>query len=116
MSFAALATGFGLEAILGAFGAGATISLLDRDRALTHQQFRTKLQAVGFGALIPFFFVATGMSLDVRSFVINPGTLARVPVSSPRSSSPAACPHCSTARCFPRGARWSPRGCSRRRT
>jgi Kef-type K+ transport system membrane component KefB len=80
MSFAALATGFGLEAILGSFLAGATTSLLDRDRAMTHQQFRTKLEAVGFGALIPFFFVSTGMSLDVRSFVTSPGTLARVPV------------------------------------
>jgi Kef-type K+ transport system membrane component KefB len=80
MSFAALAAAFGLEAILGSFLAGATISLLDRDRAMTHQQFRTKLEAVGFGALIPFFFVSTGMSLDVTSFVTNPGTLARVPV------------------------------------
>ncbi|MBO3751180.1 cation:proton antiporter [Streptosporangiaceae bacterium NEAU-GS5] len=80
MCFAALATGFGLEAILGSFLAGATISLLDRDRAMTHQQFRTKLQAVGFGALIPYFFVATGMSLDVRSFVTDAGTPARVPV------------------------------------
>src|SRR6202012_5391455 len=42
--------------------------------------FRTKLEAIGFGALIPFFFVSTGMSLDVRSFVTDPGTLARVPV------------------------------------
>ena len=80
MSFAALAAGFGLEAILGSFLAGAAVSLLDRDRALTHQQFRAKLQAVGFGALIPFFFVSTGMSLDVRTFVTSPGTLARVPV------------------------------------
>jgi Kef-type K+ transport system membrane component KefB len=80
MSFAALAAAFGLEAILGSFLAGATISLLDRDRAMTHQQFRTKLDAVGYGALIPFFFISTGMSLDVRSFVTNPGTLARVPV------------------------------------
>ena len=80
MGFAALATGFGLEAILGSFLAGATISLLDRDRAMTHQQFRIKLQAVGFGVLIPFFFISTGMSLDVRSFITSPGTLARVPV------------------------------------
>jgi Kef-type K+ transport system membrane component KefB len=80
LSFAALASGFGLEAILGSFLAGATISLLDRDRAMTHQEFRTKLKAVGFGALIPFFFVSTGMSLDVRSFVTSPQTLARVPV------------------------------------
>jgi Kef-type K+ transport system membrane component KefB len=80
LSFAALAAGFGLEAILGSFLAGATISLLDRDRALTHQEFRSKLEAVGFGALIPFFFISTGMSLDVRTFVTSPGTLARVPV------------------------------------
>jgi Kef-type K+ transport system membrane component KefB len=80
LSFAALATGFGLEAILGSFLAGATISLLDRDRALTHQEFHTKLEAVGFGALIPFFFIATGMSLDVRTFVTSPQTLTRVPI------------------------------------
>jgi Kef-type K+ transport system membrane component KefB len=80
MGFAALATAFGLEAILGAFLAGATISLLDRDRAMTHRQFRTKLQAVGFGALIPYFFVSTGMSLDVHSLATDAGTLAHVPV------------------------------------
>jgi Kef-type K+ transport system membrane component KefB len=80
MAFAALATGFGLEAILGAFLAGAAISLLDRDQARTHALFRTKLQAVGFGALIPYFFISTGMSLDVRSFLAGGATLARVPV------------------------------------
>jgi Kef-type K+ transport system membrane component KefB len=80
MGFAALATAFGLEAILGAFLAGAAVSLLDRDRAMTHTLFRTKLQAVGFGALIPYFFIATGMSLDVRSFLGSGVTLARVPV------------------------------------
>ena len=80
MGFAALATGFGLEAILGAFLAGAAISLVDRDQAMTHALFRTKLQAVGFGALIPYFFISTGISLDVRSFVTSGATLARVPV------------------------------------
>ncbi len=80
MGYAALATKFGLEAILGSFLAGATISLLDRDRAMSHQQFRSKLQAVGFGALIPYFFVSTGMSLDVRSLVTDLGPLTRVPV------------------------------------
>src|SRR4029077_14736714 len=49
MTFAALATAFGLEAILGAFLAGATVNLLDRDQHMTHSLFRTKLQAVGFG-------------------------------------------------------------------
>jgi Kef-type K+ transport system membrane component KefB len=80
MVLAALATAFGLEAILGAFLAGATLRLLDRDRAMTHSLFRTKLQAVGFGAFVPFFFVSTGMALDVRALVDSPATLARVPV------------------------------------
>jgi Kef-type K+ transport system membrane component KefB len=78
--FAALATAFGLEAILGAFLAGATIKLLDRDQAMTHTGFHQKLQAVGFGAFIPFFFVSTGMSLDVLSLVHDPTTVAKVPI------------------------------------
>jgi Kef-type K+ transport system membrane component KefB len=77
--FAALATKFGLEAILGAFLAGATLKLLDRDEHMTHSLFHSKLQAIGFGVFVPFFFISTGMALDVRSL----GTLsivARVPV------------------------------------
>jgi Kef-type K+ transport system membrane component KefB len=79
MGFAALAAGFGLEAILGAFVAGAAVSLLDRDEQGTHTLFRVKLQAIGFGGLIPFFYVATGIALDVRS-LLEPTTLVRVPV------------------------------------
>jgi Kef-type K+ transport system membrane component KefB len=80
MLFAALATRFGLESILGAFLAGATLKLVDRDQRMTHTLFRVKLQAVGFGVFIPFFFVATGMGLDVQSLIHSPSTLARVPV------------------------------------
>ncbi|WP_406841505.1 cation:proton antiporter (plasmid) [Streptomyces sp. AHU1] len=79
LGFAALATSFGLEAILGAFLAGVAISLLDKDTENTHPLFRTKLQAVGFGALIPYFFVATGMSLNVRSFH-SVTTISRIPI------------------------------------
>lgn len=80
MLFAAIATAFGLEAILGAFLAGATLKLLDRDQGMTHSGFHAKLQAVGFGAFVPFFFVATGMSLDVRGLFGSPDALIRVPV------------------------------------
>ncbi len=80
MLFAALAAEFGLEAILGAFLAGATLKLVDRDDAMTHTRFESKLQAVGFGAFVPFFFVATGMQLDVESLLTSGSTLARVPV------------------------------------
>jgi Kef-type K+ transport system membrane component KefB len=33
--------------------------LVDRDEAMTHPQFRQKLEAVGYGVFIPIFFVAT---------------------------------------------------------
>jgi Kef-type K+ transport system membrane component KefB len=74
------ASEFGLEAILGAFFAGATLTLVDRDEMMTHTFFRAKLEAVGFGVFVPFFFVSTGMKLDVRSLFEHSSTLARVPV------------------------------------
>ena len=78
--FAALASRLGLEAILGAFLAGATLKLVDRDVMMSHPLFHRKLEAAGFGVFVPFFFVATGMRLDVEALVASPSTLARVPV------------------------------------
>src|SRR6266508_4337000 len=78
--FVVLASKFGLEAILGAFLAGATLKLLDRDMMMTHPFFRRKLEAVGFGVFIPFFFVTTGIRFDVDSLFSNASTLARVPI------------------------------------
>lgn len=77
MLFTALATAFGLEAILGAFLAGATLTLVDRDQQMTHTLFHTKLRAAGFGIFVPFFFISTGMMLDVRSLA-DPTSLAKV--------------------------------------
>jgi Kef-type K+ transport system membrane component KefB len=70
----------GLEVILGAFFAGAVLKLLDRDEMMTHTGFHTKLQAVGFGVFIPFFFVTSGMQLDVRALLAGGAALALVPV------------------------------------
>jgi Kef-type K+ transport system membrane component KefB len=78
--FVVLAVSCGLEAILGAFLAGATLKLVDRDRAMTHAFFHAKLQAVGFGVFIPFFFVSTGIKLDVASLFHGGSTVARVPI------------------------------------
>ena len=71
---------FGLEVILGAFFAGAVLRLLDRDEMMTHAGFQTKLQAVGFGVFIPFFFVTSGMQLDARALFAGGSALALVPV------------------------------------
>jgi Kef-type K+ transport system membrane component KefB len=78
--FVVLASRFGLEAILGAFLAGATLKLVDRDQGMTHAFFHQKLEAVGFGVFIPFFFVATGIKLDVASLLHAASTAERVPV------------------------------------
>ena len=70
----------GLETILGAFAAGALLSLIDRDRAGTHPQFRLKLEAVGFGVFIPIFFVSSGVQFDLNALFANTSTVARVPL------------------------------------
>jgi Kef-type K+ transport system membrane component KefB len=75
-----LASKLGLEAILGAFLAGATLKLVDKDAAMTHPFFHRKLEAVGFGVFIPFFFVSTGMRLDVASLFAEGSALAKVPL------------------------------------
>src|SRR5919199_2279179 len=56
--FVVLASKFGLEAILGAFLAGATLKLVDRDEGMTHAFFHRKLEAAGFGIFVPLFLVA----------------------------------------------------------
>jgi Kef-type K+ transport system membrane component KefB len=78
--FVVLASRFGLEAILGAFLAGATLKLVDRDESMTHAFFHGKLEAIGFGVFVPFFFVSTGIKLDVTSLFHSGSTLARVPL------------------------------------
>lgn len=79
VAFVALAEQFGLETILGAFLAGAVVGLVDRD-STSHPQFRVKLAALGYGFLIPVFFVASGLRLDLGGLLDDPAALARVPL------------------------------------
>jgi len=79
LAFVVLAGRFGLETILGAFVAGAVVGLVDRDSA-SHPHFRIKLEAVGYGFLIPVFFINSGLVLDLRGLVSSPASLARVPL------------------------------------
>ncbi|TDD48175.1 cation:proton antiporter [Saccharopolyspora elongata] len=79
VAFVVLAEGFGLESILGAFLAGAVVGLVDRDSA-THPHFRTKLEAIGYGFLIPVFFVASGVQLDLGGLIATPSAWLRVPL------------------------------------
>jgi Kef-type K+ transport system membrane component KefB len=80
VAFAAIAQKLGLEVILGTFAAGAVLTLVDRDRVMTHPQFRRKLEAMGFGLFIPVFFVATGVRYDLHSLLATTSTVVMVPI------------------------------------
>jgi len=80
VGFAAIAEQLGLEAILGAFIAGAIISLVDADQVMTHPDFRRKLEAIGFGFFIPVFFVTSGVRFDLDALTASASNLAMVPV------------------------------------
>ena len=79
VALAALAGELGLEVILGAFAAGALIAAVDRDREMTHPQFRTKLEAIGFGVFIPVFFVTSGVRFDLEALTANASAIASIP-------------------------------------
>ncbi len=60
--------------------AGAILKLTDRDEAMMHPEFRTKLEAVGYGVFIPVFFVTSGLRFDLDALASSTSTLARVPI------------------------------------
>jgi Kef-type K+ transport system membrane component KefB len=80
IGFVALAERLGLETILAAFLAGATLRLIDQDQYRTHPNFPVKLEAIGYGFLIPVFFVSSGLQFDLRALFSNPSTLVRLPI------------------------------------
>jgi Kef-type K+ transport system membrane component KefB len=78
VALVALAARFGVELLLAAFLAGAVLTLVDRDQ-MSHPQLNTKLQALGYGFLIPVFFVASGIQFDLRALA-SADSLAKVPL------------------------------------
>jgi len=80
IGYAALAQALGLEVILGAFVAGALVSVVDRDRRIAHPGLRTKLDAVGYGVFVPVFFVTSGLQFDLDALTRSASTLLRVPL------------------------------------
>jgi len=74
----ALAAQLGLDLLLGGFVAGMITRIALRGREVT--VFDSKLNAVGYGLLIPFFFITSGMAFDLDALTSSAGAMLKVPM------------------------------------
>ena len=77
-SLVALASELGLDLLLGGFAAGMITRAALRGREV--EAFESKLTAVGFGFLVPFFFVTSGMNFDLDALVSSVGAMLKLPL------------------------------------
>lgn len=75
--FVALSQVLGTEIILGAFLAGAMLSLL---RTPDDVQMGHQLEAIGFGFFIPLFFIQVGLRFDLGALLASPAAMLLVPI------------------------------------
>lgn len=66
----ALAAKFGLNVVMGAFAAGMVVGLASKGEGGI--LLRQKLDAIGYGFLIPIFFITAGMRFDVAALWASP--------------------------------------------
>jgi Kef-type K+ transport system membrane component KefB len=74
----ALASDLGLDLLLGGFVAGLITRVALRGREVTI--FDSKLTAVGYGLLIPFYFITSGMAFDGTALVNSTSALLKLPM------------------------------------
>jgi Kef-type K+ transport system membrane component KefB len=77
-ALAALAASLGLDLLLGGFVAGIILRLALRGREVPILE--SKLTAVGYGFLIPFFFVVSGIKLNLEALTSDPVQFLKVPL------------------------------------
>ncbi len=75
-ALALLASRLGLDLLLGGFAAGMITRALLKNQEMP--AFDSKLTAVGFGIFVPFFFVYSGMKLDVSALFASAGDVAKL--------------------------------------
>jgi Kef-type K+ transport system membrane component KefB len=74
----ALALKLGLDLLLGGFAAGIIVRLALRGREVT--VFESKLTAIGYGFLIPFFFIVSGMQFDLNALTASAAAMLKLPL------------------------------------
>lgn len=73
-----LASRLGLDSLLGAFAAGIIARLaLSREQS---EALSPRLEAIGFGFLIPVFFIVSGVQFDLDSLLSSSATMLKVPI------------------------------------
>ena len=73
-----LAFELGLDVLLGAFAAGVVVKLFTVGE--DSEVIKGKLEAIGFGFLIPIFFIVSGIHFDLHVFLTGPTALLRIPL------------------------------------
>jgi Kef-type K+ transport system membrane component KefB len=74
----AVAGELGLDILLGGFVAGLITRVALRGHEVS--VFESKLTAVGYGLLIPFYFVTSGMAFDATALVNSTSALLKLPM------------------------------------
>lgn len=78
----AATTALGVDMLLGAFSAGVIIRILFHGGSSEERTERvtSKLEAVGFGFLIPVFFIQTGIGYDLKALTAHTTSLLLLPL------------------------------------
>jgi Kef-type K+ transport system membrane component KefB len=74
----ALANELGLDLLLGGFAAGMITRAALRGQEVS--TFESKLTAIGFGFLVPFFFVTSGLEFDLGALTSSVGAMLKLPL------------------------------------
>jgi Kef-type K+ transport system membrane component KefB len=77
-SLVILARNLGLDSILGAIAAGVLVSLASPGKY--GEALHRKLDGIGFGFLIPIFFIATGLHYDLHALLSSRMALLQLPM------------------------------------
>ena len=81
LGLVALSVALDLDMLLGAFTAGVVTKLLLADATpIDAEVIDAKLEAIGFGFLVPVFFINTGVTFDLQALLSSPTALLLLPV------------------------------------
>ena len=70
-----LAVELGLESVLAAFAVGLVRGMSDTDPL-----GKERIEAVALGVFVPFFFVASGLQIDIGALAESPSDMAKLPL------------------------------------